>query len=207
MNPQVNQYLEAGCGRCSRYNTPDCSVALWKDVMVELRRIVESSRLKEEYKWKHPCYTYKGKNVVLLGAFRDHGHINFINGVLLKDPAGILIQPTENSQAGRTIRFNDPKDVLEKEPAIRALIEEAIEVEESGKKVQYKKTEDFDVPEELNEKFKEFPEFKRAFEALTPGRQRSWLLHFGGAKQSKTRVSRIDKAVEKIFAGKGWNER
>lgn len=175
--------------------------------MVELRRIVASSPLKEEFKWKHPCYTYNGKNVVLLGAFREFGHINFINGVLLEDPKGLLIQPTENSQAGRTIRFTKVEDVLKAESAILALIDEAIEVEKSGKKVQYKSTEEFDVPEELTQKFAEFPEFKRAFESLTPGRQRGWLLHFGGAKQSKTRTSRIDKAVEKIFSGKGWNER
>ncbi len=206
LNPKVDDYLARGCGRCPLFDTTDCKVHNWNAELVELRRIVLESGLKEEVKWSIPCYTYEGGNVVIVTAWKKYCALDFFKGVLLKDPHNILVQQTKNIQAARLIPFTDVDRILEKETILKAYIQEAIEVEKAGLKVQYKETSDFDMPDELQDKFDDDPAFKRAFEALTPGRQRGYLLHFSGAKQSTTRISRIEKCVPKIFEGKGFHD-
>lgn len=179
----------------------------WKDELIESRRIVLECGLKEELKWYQPCYTFDGNNVVILSCFKKYYALSFFKGALLDDPQGILVQPTENMQAGRQIRFTDVSQILEQEDHIKAIIKSAIEVEKKGLKVEFKGTDEFEVPQELLDKFEEDPDYKKAFYALTPGRQRGYLLHFSGAKQSETRAARIDRCEEKIYAGKGFNER
>lgn len=179
----------------------------WQDEYRKLREILLDSPLEEDLKWGKPCYSLDGKNIVLMHGFKNYCALLFMKGALLRDPEGILVTQTENVQSARQIRFAHVREVEENASALKAYVENAIEVEKAGLTVDFKKTEEFSVPEELQTKLDEDPEFKAAFEALTPGRQRGYLLHFACAKQSKTRVSRIEKAMEKIFAGKGWNER
>ena len=207
LNPKIDDYLVKGCGRCALYDTPDCKVHSWHAELVELRRILLESGLTEELKWSQPCYTVEGKNILLMTAWKDVCALDFFKGVLLKDPHNILIQQTKNIQASRQLRYTDVDTILEQEALIKAYVQEAIEIEKAGLQVKYKDTSDFDMPDELQDKFDDDPAFKRAFEALTPGRQRGYLLHFSGAKQSKTRVSRIEKCVPKIFEGKGFHDR
>ena len=172
----------------------------WPEEERKLREIVLDFPFTEEKKWMHPCYTIgKDRNVVLIHGFKEYCALLFIKGALMADPQNILIQQTENVQAGRQIRFTSLQQIEEMEPTLKAYIQNAIEVEESGAQIQKKETKDFPVPDELRTAFEQDGAFKEAFEALTPGRQRAWLLHFGGAKQSATRTSRIEKARDKIF--------
>lgn len=207
MNKSADNYFIDGCGRCSLGGTPDCKVHTWASELTALRKIILSVGLSEECKWGVPCYTYQGKNVVLLHAFKEYCAVSFVKGTLLKDEAGILITPTENSQAGKQVRCVDVQWISKNEDALRKCLVEAIDVEKSGKKVIYKETKDFDFPEELLAKMKEMPELKKAFEALTPGRQRGYLLHFSAARQSATRAARIEKFIPQIMAGKGFQDR
>jgi uncharacterized protein YdeI (YjbR/CyaY-like superfamily) len=207
LNPLVDNYLDIGCGRCPLVGTPACKVKTWQAELIKLREIVLATELTEELKWKQPCYTFEGSNILMVSAFKDYAFISFFKGVLMKDPNDVLIAPTENIQSARQIRFTDIQQIVAQEAVLKAYIAEAIEVEKSGAKIEPKKTSDFEVPEELQAKFAEDPVFETAFEALTPGRQRGYLLYFAGAKQSATRASRIEKAMPKIFEGKGWNER
>ncbi len=179
----------------------------WKEPMLLLRELVLEAGLTEACKWRQACYTYKGTNVAIISAFKEYCSLNFFKGSLLKDPEGMLIQQTENVQATRQLRFTEATAVKEQAEHIRRFLQEAIRVEEAGLKVAYKKTEQFHVPEELEEAFKADPSFKEAFEALTPGRQRGYLLHFAQPKQSQTRTARIDKKKEAIFKGKGMHDR
>jgi uncharacterized protein YdeI (YjbR/CyaY-like superfamily) len=174
--------------------------------MKELRGIALESGLEEEVKWGFPAYTFKKKNIFMLGSFKEYSSIMFFKGALLSDTDNILVQPTENSNTGRQLRFTNTKEILKLKRNILSYIFEAIEIEKSGAKIEAKKTSDYTMPEELNTKFKELPELKTAFEKLTPGRQRGYLLHFSQAKQSATRLSRIEKNMEAIFNGKGLNE-
>jgi uncharacterized protein YdeI (YjbR/CyaY-like superfamily) len=178
----------------------------WPEVLAELRRILLETELTEELKWKMPTYTYDGKNVAMLSAFVNHVSVSFFKGVLLKDESGLLVAPSPNSQADRQINFTRVEDVLEKEAVIKAYAAEAIEIEKAGLQVDYKPVDAFDVPQELQDKFAEDPAFKLAFEALTPGRQRGYLLYFAGAKQSSTRTSRIEKWMPVILEGKGLHD-
>lgn len=178
----------------------------WQHEYRKLRSIALDCGITEELKWGVPCYTYNKSNVVLIHGFKDYCALLFHKGALLKDTEDILIQQTENVQAARQLRFTNLDEILELEPVIKAHIHEAIEVEKAGLKVQLKKTKEFDMPEEFRTVLKEDPELKDAFEALTPGRQRAYLLHFSGAKQAKTRVSRIEKCIPQIFNGKGLND-
>ncbi len=207
LNPKVDNYLDVGCGRCPLVGTPDCKVKTWEAELTMLREVVLETELTEDLKWKQPVYTLEGKNILLMSCFKDFAFVDFFKGALLKDPAGVLVAPTKNSQANRQIRFTSVAQVNKLKNVVKAYIAEAIDVEKSGKQIAYKKTDEFDIPEELQVKFNEAPAFKGAFDALTPGRQRGYLLYFAGAKQSKTRISRIEKAIPKIFEGKGWNER
>lgn len=202
----VNEYFTSGCGRCKLFDTPQCKVQIWKKELTALRHIILECGLAEELKWSHPCYTFQGSNVILLGAFNDYCLISFIKGVLLKDEQNILVAQTENVQSGRVIKFTDVKDILKLEKTLKAYIYEAIEIEKAGLKVELKKTSEFKMPEELQAKFKKTPAFKKAFEALTPGRQRGYILYFSQAKQSKTREERIEKSVPKILQGKGLQD-
>ena len=173
----------------------------WLEEFRTLRAIALSCGLTEEFKWGWPCYTLNKKNVVLIHGFKDYCALMFFNGALLKDPDNILIQQTENVQATRQIRFSNPGEI--KPGQVKAYIEAAIEVEKAGLKVVFKKTSEFKMVAEFRARLEADPALKAAFEALTPGRQRAWLLHFSTAKQAKTREARIDKAIPDIFAGKG----
>jgi len=206
MNHQVDLYLEQGCGRCSFFQTPHCKVHRWPGELKQLRRIVLECGLKEEFKWSQPCYTYQNKNIVLVTAFREYAAVAFFKGALLKDPYHILVAPGNNSQATRQARFTEVKDILEMEPVLKAYIDEAIDLEKAGLTVNFKKNPE-PIPVELQQKFAEIPILRSAFEALTPGRQRGYILHFSQPKQSKTRMSRIEKCAEKILNGKGLNDR
>jgi uncharacterized protein YdeI (YjbR/CyaY-like superfamily) len=206
MNPQVDIILEEGCGRCKLVGTPQCRIIIRNEEMKALREIALETGLDEEVKWGFPAYTFKKKNIFMLGSFKEYSTFMFFKGALLSDPEKILVQPTENSNSGRQLRFTNAKDILKAKKTILAYIFEATEIEKSGAKVDAKKTSEYPMPDELKNKFKELPELKSAFEKLTPGRQRGYLLHFSQAKQSATRLSRIEKCMEAIFNGKGMNE-
>ncbi|GGA24104.1 YdeI/OmpD-associated family protein [Paenibacillus physcomitrellae] len=180
----------------------------WKEEYVKLRAIVldSHSELIEDFKWMHPCYTFNGKNIVIIHGFKEYCALLFHKGALMKDPAGILIQQTDKVQAARQIRFTNIEDITALEATLKAYIQAAIEIEQAGLKIDFKQTAEYNVPEELEQKFAELPALKTAFEALTPGRQRAYLFYFSEAKQSKTRVSRIEKYVQSILDGKGLND-
>jgi uncharacterized protein YdeI (YjbR/CyaY-like superfamily) len=179
----------------------------WKKEMTLLREIIlDNKELTEDYKWMHPCYTLQGKNVVLIHGFKDYCALLFHKGALLKDPKGILIQQTENVQSARQMRFTGINQIKQQKAIIKDYIKEAVAIQRSGKKVTLKETKDFSIPEELAIKLKEDKDLNNAFYALTPGRQRAYLFYFGQAKQSQTRVSRIEKYIPKIFDGKGIDD-
>lgn len=179
----------------------------WKAEMEALRAIVLETPLKEELKWYQPCYTQDGKNVVIIGGFKEYCLLGFFKGALLKDPKSILIQPTVNMQSVRQLRFTTVAEIQKLRPTIKKYLEDAIQVEKSGAKLEAKKhPRDLQFPEELLLQFNANPDLKKAFEALTPGRQRGYNLFFSGAKQSQTRTSRIEKSIPQILAGKGLND-
>lgn len=178
----------------------------WKSSFAKLRELALDSGLTEELKWGQPCYTLKGKNVFLMHGFQDYCALLFLKGALLKDDHKILIQQTESVQSARQIRFTSLKEIVKLAPVVQSYMQQAIMVEQSGKKVPLKKTVEFEMPEEFKRALKEMPDLKKAFHALTPGRQRGYLLHFASAKQSKTREARIEKNVERILAGKGLDD-
>jgi uncharacterized protein YdeI (YjbR/CyaY-like superfamily) len=178
----------------------------WNHEFETLRKICLGSGLAEELKWGCPCYTFRKKNIVLIHGFKEYCALLFHKGVLLTDSEGHLIQQTENVQSARQLRFTDVDEIVEMEPIIKAYIDEAIEVEKGGLEVDFKKTEEFKVPEEFQQKLDENPALNSAFEALTPGRKRGYLLHFSGAKQSKTRLRRVEKCIPKNLSGKGLQD-
>jgi uncharacterized protein YdeI (YjbR/CyaY-like superfamily) len=178
----------------------------WRPEFKKLRTIALACGLTEELKWGQPCYTFQDKNIVLMHGFKEYCALLFFKGSLLKDPQGILIQQTENVQAGRQIRFTSAREIASMEPALKAYIHEAIEVEKAGLKVKHKSTADFKVPEEFQSKLDEMPALKTAFSALTPGRQRGYLFYFSAAKQSKTRAERVEKYMPQILKGKGLDD-
>jgi uncharacterized protein YdeI (YjbR/CyaY-like superfamily) len=178
----------------------------WKEEFEQLRPIILNCGLTEDIKWMHPCYMYEEKNIVLMHGFKDYCALLFHKGALLKDPHGILIQQTENVQAARQIRFTNVQDIIEMEFIIKDYILEAIEVEKAGLKVELKKHTEYIIPDELQNKFDDSPALKTAFESLTPGRQRAYILYFSKPKQSKTRESRVEKYMQQILDGKGLND-
>jgi uncharacterized protein YdeI (YjbR/CyaY-like superfamily) len=178
----------------------------WQQELQKLRAIILDSPLTEEVKWRVPCYTFQNSNVVLLGAFKEYCGLSFFKGALLKDAQGILKQPGENTQSARLIRFTKVREIAQMEPILKAYIAEAIEVEKAGLKVRFKKITEHKIPEELQKKLDEIPALKTAFKALTPGRQRAYLLFFSGAKQSKTREARVEKCMQQILNGKGLDD-
>jgi uncharacterized protein YdeI (YjbR/CyaY-like superfamily) len=178
----------------------------WWDEFEELRMIALGTQLTEELKWGKPCYAYEGSNVVLIHGFKEYCALLFLKGALLKDAEGILITQTENVQAARQIRFTNVREIVKMRPILKAYIREAIEVEKAGLKVDFKKTSEFGVPEEFQIKLDKSPALKTAFYALTPGRQRAYLLYFSTPKQSKTRESRVEKCMQQILKGKGLSD-
>ena len=192
MNPNVNFFFD--------------KAKQWQKEFEKLRIIILDCGLNEELKWGNPCYTYQNNNVILIHGFKEYCAVLFMKGALLNDANGILIQQTQNVQSARQVRFSNVKEIVEIEPVLKAYIYEAIEVERAGLKVNFKKASEFNVPEEFQQKLVENPALKTAFEALTPGRQRAYLLHFSAPKQSKTRESRIEKNIQRILNGKGLND-
>jgi uncharacterized protein YdeI (YjbR/CyaY-like superfamily) len=192
MNPKVDEFLS--------------KTKKWKEEFEKLRNIVLDCELTEEFKWMHPCYTFEEKNIVLIHGFKEYCALLFHKGSLLKDANGILIQQTENVQAGRQIRFTNTQEIVEMESILKAYIYEAIEVEKAGLEVKKKEHKEFIIPEELQNKFDGMPSFKTAFESLTPGRQRAYIFYFSQPKQSKTRESRVEKCMQQILNGKGLND-
>lgn len=178
----------------------------WKVESQKLRSIILDCGLDEELKWGKPCYSFEGANIVLIHGFKQYCAILFMKGALLKDPKKILVQQTENVQSARQIRFTNLKEIAELEQVIKAYVKEAIAVEKSGVEVALKKTSEFKMPEEFQTKLKQMPVLKKAFEALTPGRQRGYLLYFSAAKQSATREARVEKCMPRILKGKGLDD-
>ena len=179
----------------------------WQKELVKLRTIVLECGLTEELKWGVPCYTFQKRNIVLIHDFKDYCALLFFKGTLLQDADGILIRQSKNVQAGRQVRFTHTREIVKLKPVLKAYIYEAMEVEKAGLKVEYKKTTEFSMPKEFQTKLNKTPALKTAFKALTPGRQRGYLLYFSDAKQSKTRESRIEKSMKQILQGKGLNDR
>lgn len=205
-NPAVDEYLAEGCGRCDKVGTAECKVNTWRDGLIELRSVLLDTSLVEDRKWGSPCYTFNGQNVVMIGTFKNDFVLSFIKGALLEDKENLLVAPGENTQSGRVIRFTDARQVKERAVAIKAYILEAMELHKAGVRVELKKHEDYEVPFELRQAMDQDEDLKKVFFALTPGRQRSYFLHIGGAKQAKTRAARVEKCRDKIFDGKGFNE-
>jgi uncharacterized protein YdeI (YjbR/CyaY-like superfamily) len=192
MNPKVDEYVS--------------KAEKWREEFEKLRTIILDCQLTEELKWGVPCYTFQKRNIVLIHGFKEYCALLFFKGALLHDAHGILIKQTENVQAARQIRFTNVQEIAAMETILKAYIYEAVEVEKAGLKVNFKKNTEFIIPEELQNKFAEIPALKTAFEALTPGRQRAYILYFSEPKQSKTRESRVEKCMQKILDGKGLND-
>jgi uncharacterized protein YdeI (YjbR/CyaY-like superfamily) len=192
MNPNVDFYFN--------------KAEKWQEEFEKLRMIILDCQLAEELKWGVPCYTFQKSNIVLIHGFKEYCAILFVKGALLQDAHGILIQQTENVQAGRQVRFTNVRKIVELEPILKAYIYEAIEVEKAGLKVNLIKNTNLIYPEEFQNKLDEIPALKTAFEALTPGRQRAYNLYFSEPKQSKTRESRVEKCMQQILNGKGLND-
>jgi uncharacterized protein YdeI (YjbR/CyaY-like superfamily) len=191
-NPEVDAYLS----RAQK----------WQEEFEKLRAIILDCGLTEELKWGVPCYTFQKRNIVAMHGFKEYCAILFFKGALLKDSDGVLIRQTENVQAGRQIRFTDVREIVERQAIVKAYIHEAVDVEKAGLKVNFKKTTEFTIPEEFQNKLDEIPALKTAFDALTPGRQRAYILHFSAPKQSKTRESRVEKCIPQILNGKGLDD-
>lgn len=192
MNPKVDGFLK--------------KAKKWRTEMESLRSIVLACGLTEEVKWGQPCYTLEGSNIVLIHAFKEYCALLFFKGALLKDTKGILVQQTKNVQAARQLRFTGTAQIDKQKSTITSYIREAIKVEKTGLKVKFKKTSEFEMPQEFQRKLDKNAALKRAFDALTPGRQRAYLLHFASAKQSKTREARIEKCMPRILDGLGLND-
>ena len=178
----------------------------WEAEIAEMRRVLAGFPMKEECKWGKPTYTLNGKNIVIMQGFKEYFALGFFQGALLKDPKMVLVQLGQ-MHAERVMKFTSAKDITAKAATIKAYVREAIAVEKAGLRMTPRKTSDFPVPDELRQRFRRDARFKSAFAALTPGRQRSYLYHFAAAKQSATRVARIEKAMPAIFAGRGFLDR
>lgn len=192
MNPNVDPYF--------------ANAEKWQEELKALRAIILEHPLEEELKWGNPCYTFQENNIALIGSFKNYCALSFFKGVLLKDSDGVLEKPGENSQTVRLIRFTDLQSIVGTRSILKAYIDEAIELEKSGLKVNFKKITEFEIPVELQTRLEQSPDFKAAFDALTPGRQRGYLLYFSAPKQSGTRESRIEKYTQQILDGKGLND-
>ena len=192
MNPQVDEFIS--------------KLKKWQPEFTALRKILLDCGLEEDFKWKQPCYTFQQSNIVIIGSYKEFCVLSFLKGSLLQDAQGILSKPGENSQSARVIRFTSVAEILKMETLLRAYIQEAIIVEQSGLKVAFKEITDHSIPEELQLKLDDNPVLNAAFKSLTPGRQRAYYLYFSAPKQSKTRESRIEKYTQQIIDGKGIND-
>ncbi len=192
MNPKVDFFFD--------------KATKWQKEYEKLRMIILDCGLTEELKWGCPCYTFENSNIILIHGFKEYCALLFFKGALLNDANGILIQQTENVQAARQVRFSNVKEIVKREKILKAYIYEAIEVEKAGLKVKLKKTPDFKVPEEFQNKLDKMPTLKKAFDALTPGRQRAYIFHFSQPKLSKTREARVEKYIPQILEGKGLDD-
>ena len=206
MIPNVETYFDQGCGRCSKMATPLCRVRTWEKELQFLRSIILETGLVEELKWSHPCYTFKNKNIVMLGTTKAFCAISFFKGVLLEDKQKVLIAQTENTQATRQLQFTSTDQIKTLESTIKAYIFEAIEVEKSGAKIEYKESAAIAIPDEFQYFLDNDEVLKLAFEGLTPGRQKGYLLHFSEPKQSKTKTARAEIWIHHIKQGKGMND-
>jgi uncharacterized protein YdeI (YjbR/CyaY-like superfamily) len=205
MNKNVDNYFIDGCMRCKLGATPACKVHSWKEELALLRQIVRQTGLVEESKWGVPCYTYEGKNIVSVSAFKGYACLSFFKGVLLQDPAKILTKNGENSQTFRLLKFTDLSQILAQQENIKTYISEAIELEKTGQKIVYQKNPE-PLPEELLDRFEIDPALKKAFESLTPGRQRGYIIYFSQPKKSASKLARIEKSRTKILNGEGLND-
>jgi uncharacterized protein YdeI (YjbR/CyaY-like superfamily) len=192
MNPKVDVYLS--------------NAKKWRKELAKLRMIFLDCQLTEELKWGKPCYTFQKRNIIVILSLKEHCALLFFKGALLNDANGILIKPGENTEAGRQMRFTNVREIVEMETILKAYIYEAIEVEKAGLKVNIKKPTELTIPEEFQNKLAEIPALKTAFDALTPGRQRSYIFYFSAPKQSKTRESRVEKCMPQILNGKGLDD-
>jgi uncharacterized protein YdeI (YjbR/CyaY-like superfamily) len=192
MNPRVDAFIN--------------SAEKWQEEFRKLRTILLGFQLTEELKWGKPCYTFENNNIVLMHGFKEYCALLFIKGALLHDPRGILVQQTENVQAGRQIRFTNTQEIAAMEAILKNYVREAVEVERAGLEVDFKKNAEYAIPEEFQIKLNEIPALKTAFEALTPGRQRGYILYFSEPKQVKTREARVEKYMQQILSGKGLND-
>ena len=206
MITNIETYFEEGCGRCSKMATPLCRVRTWENELQLLRSIILECGLVEELKWSHPCYTFNKKNIVILGITKANCVLGFFKGVLLEDSQGILVAQTENMQSARQLQFTNTEQIVNFENTIKAYIFEAIEVEKSGVKVPYKEPNALTIPEEFQYFLDKDEILRLAFEGLTPGRQKGYLLHFSEPKQSKTKTARIEKWMDQIKCGKGMHD-
>ena len=193
MNPKVDWYFR--------------KAEKWQEEFEKLRMLILDCGLTEEVKWGCPCYVFQKRNIVLIHGFKEYCALLFFKGALLNDANGLLIRQTENVQAARQIRFTSVREIVKMKPILKAYIYEAIEVEKAGLKVDFKKTKEFKTPEEFQKKLDKIPALKTAFKALTPGRQRGYILYFSAPKQSKTRESRVEKCMQQILNGRGLNDK
>jgi uncharacterized protein YdeI (YjbR/CyaY-like superfamily) len=206
MITDVEDFFSKGCGRCDRFATPACSVRRWQPGLERLREICRSAGLVETVKWGHPCYMHAGRNIALIAALQGDFRLNFFNAALMKDPDGLLERQGPNTRHPDSIRFTAIEQVDQRATALRAYLREAMGYAEAGT-VPPKETHELELPDELVNAMDADPELADAFHRLTPGRQRSYLIHLGSAKTSATRVARIAKARPNVLAGKGANER
>jgi uncharacterized protein YdeI (YjbR/CyaY-like superfamily) len=199
-------YLKDGCGRCDHYQTPQCKVLLWTPILTAMRALLIEAGLGETMKWGQPCYTIDDKNVAMMVSMRDYAGLSFFQGGALDDPKELLVSPGPNSQYGRYLKFTTLREFQARKADTLKLLQQAIDLEKRGIKFKPEKKE-VALPEELQAALQKNPKLKKAFDALTPGRQRSHIIHISGAKQADTRVRRVEKCAEDILEGRGFNER
>ncbi|MBT9447626.1 MAG: YdeI/OmpD-associated family protein [Hyphomonadaceae bacterium] len=202
----IEDYFSKGCGRCARFDTPDCATRRWASGLADLRRICVAAGLVETVKWGHPCYMLAGRNIAIIGAFRDDFRLTFFNAALMTDPKGVLEKQGPNTRHNGMMRFTDASTVATMAPIIGAYLAEAMRYADAGV-VAAKETHDIDLPDELVEALDADPALAEAFHSLTPGRQRSYVINLGSTRSSATRTARIAKFRDRIIAGKGATER
>ena len=206
MQGSAQGYFDFGCGRCELHSTPSCKVNTWRAELSLLRSIALSCGLTEEKKWGVACYTFNDRNIFLIGAFKEYCVLSFFQGALLNDSKNILTKPGEQSQSVRQARFTNAKEIKNIEKDLKQFIRDAIKLSGENVKVALKKIDEYVVPEELEQKLNESPAFKKAYKALTPGRQRGYLIYFSQPKKSETRVARVEKCIPRILQGKGLQD-
>ncbi|MBK8827385.1 MAG: DUF1801 domain-containing protein [Saprospiraceae bacterium] len=205
LNPKVDLFIADGCGRCDYYATDKCKVRSWQMELQHLRQIMLETGLVEDVKWGVPVYTHQDKNIVIVSALKDCVTFGFFKGVLLSDPKKILEQQGPSVQSARIIRFTAVDQIINLTDTVKEYVKEAVVIEESGVKVEFKKDLE-PIPDELNDMFEDLPALRDAFYALTPGKQRGYIIHFSQPKQSASRISRIEKCIDKIMNGEGFHD-